>query len=128
MLQNENGPTLDDVLNEFVAEQESPTGEALEIWVDRYPQFRQELVEFAAAWAELTILPKSAELTAEQEKRIADRAMSHIHPIFKAILESFAPPEPWMCGPCKADECENCTRENFDTSEVCCCHEQGHIR
>ncbi len=40
MLQNEKEPTLEDVLNEFVAERESPTVEALEIWVDRYPQFR----------------------------------------------------------------------------------------
>jgi hypothetical protein len=77
MLQNEKEPTLEDVLNEFVAERESPTIEALGIWMDRYPQFRHELVEFAAAWAEQTILPKSAELTAEEEKRIVDRTMSH---------------------------------------------------
>jgi hypothetical protein len=34
----------------------------------------------------------------------------------------------WMCGPCMLGQCEDCTCENFDTQEVCSCHEQGHIR
>lgn len=77
MTQNEKLPTLDDVLNEFVAEHEQPTAEALEAWVLRYPQFRHELIEFAAAWAEQTVLPAAPELTTDEEERIVDRAMSH---------------------------------------------------
>jgi hypothetical protein len=77
MIRNEKVPTLDDVLNEFVAEYERPTSEALEMWVGRYPQFRRELIDFVAAWAEETTLPESPELTIEQEERIVDRAMSH---------------------------------------------------
>lgn len=77
MIRNEKAPTLDDVLNEFVAEYERPTSEALETWVGRYPQFRRELIDFVAAWVEETTLPESAELTIEEEERTVDRAMSH---------------------------------------------------
>ena len=71
-------PVLDDVLNEFVAECERPTAKTLEAWVRRYPEFRRELVDFAAAWAEQLALPPAPGLSAEQEKNVADRAMSHM--------------------------------------------------
>lgn len=77
MTQNEK-PKLDDVLNEFVAAYEKPTAEALEVWAARYPQFRTELVDFAAAWAEQLVLPPAPELSADEEKRLVDRAMSHV--------------------------------------------------
>ena len=41
-------PTLDDALNTFVLENDRPTAENVQEWVDRYPQFRKDLVEFAA--------------------------------------------------------------------------------
>lgn len=75
---HEQIPTLDDVLNEFVAEHEQPTGEALKTWVKRYPQYGRELVDFAAAWAEQLALPAAPELSAEKEKSLVDRAMSHV--------------------------------------------------
>ncbi len=77
MIRNEKVPTLDDVLNEFVAEYERPTSEALEMWVGRYPQFRRELIDFVATWAEQMMLPESPDLTADEEERIVDRVMSH---------------------------------------------------
>lgn len=77
MTQNEK-PTLDDVLNEFVAAYEEPTAEALERWASRYPQFREELIDFAASWAEQIVLPPAPELSPEEEKLLVDRAMSHV--------------------------------------------------
>lgn len=77
IMNNEKLPTVDDVLNQFVAEHDQPTAEALEAWVGRYPQFRRELIEFAAAWAEQMVLPAAPALTTDEEERIADRAMSH---------------------------------------------------
>lgn len=71
-------PALDDVLDEFVAACEKPTAEALDSWAARYPQFRKELIDFAAAWAEQLVLPTAPELSAEQEMLIVDRAMSHV--------------------------------------------------
>lgn len=77
MTQNKE-PTLDDVLNEFVAAYEKPTAEALESWAARYPQFRNELIDFAASWAAQLVLPPAPELSAEEEKLLVDRAMSHV--------------------------------------------------
>lgn len=77
MTQNKE-PTINDVLNEFVAAHEGPTVETLESWAARYPQFRNELIDFAASWAAQLVLPPSSELTAEEEKLLVDRAMSHV--------------------------------------------------
>jgi hypothetical protein len=77
MIRDDKAVTLDDVLNEFVSEYERPTCEALETVVGRYPQFRRELIDFVAAWAEQIMLPEAPELTADEEERIVDRVMSH---------------------------------------------------
>ena len=70
--------TLNDVLSEFVAQYDRPTREALLVWIGRYPQYERELIEFVAAWAEQEILPPAHELSSEDEKRIVNRAMSHV--------------------------------------------------
>src|SRR5258706_6696780 len=71
-------PAVDDVLNEFVAACERPTAKAVEAWVKLYPEFRRELVEFAATWAEQLVLAPAPELNAEQERNAINRAMSHM--------------------------------------------------
>lgn len=78
MMENKEKMTLDDVLTEFVADNDRPTAESLEKWAGRYPQFRRELVDFAAVWAEQLVLPPAPELTAEEEKALVDRTMSHV--------------------------------------------------
>jgi hypothetical protein len=78
MMMHEKSPTLDDVLNEFVAEHERPTAEAVAQWARRYPQYRHELIDFAAAWAEQLLRPPAPELDADVEKVLIDRAMSHV--------------------------------------------------
>lgn len=77
MIRDERAAMLDDVLNEFVAECERPSADALETWIGRYPQYRRELIDFAAAWAEQIVLPEAPGLTTEEEERIVDRVMSH---------------------------------------------------
>ena len=77
-MENRNKITLDDVFNTFVAENDRPTAENLQEWVKRYPQYRRELVDFAAAWAEQLVLPPAPELGPEAEKALIDRAMSHV--------------------------------------------------
>jgi hypothetical protein len=78
MMTQSQTPTLDDVLNEFMAEQSRPQADALEVLAKRYPQFQRELIDFAAAWAEQLTLPAETELSPEQEKLLVDRAMSHM--------------------------------------------------
>ena len=70
--------TLDDVFNMFVATNEKPTAENLQEWVDRYPQYRRELVEFAAAWAKQLVLPAAPEMGSEAEKALIERSMSYV--------------------------------------------------
>lgn len=77
-MENTIEPTLDDALNTFVEENDRPTAENLQEWVDRYPQFRRDLVEFAAVWAEQIVLPRAAEMGADAEKVLVDRAMSYV--------------------------------------------------
>ena len=77
-MENRIEPTLDDALNTYVEENDDPTAENLQEWIKRYPQFRKDLVEFAAVWAEELFLPPAAEIGAEVEKVLVDRAMSHV--------------------------------------------------
>ena len=77
-MENSIESTLDDALNTFVQENDRPTAENLQDWVDRYPQFRKDLVEFAAIWAEQLVLPGADEMGTEAEKVLVDRAMSHV--------------------------------------------------
>ena len=77
-MENSIESTLDEALNTFVEENDRPTAENLQEWVDRYPQFRKDLVEFAAVWAEQLVLPAADEPGAEAEKVLVDRAMSHV--------------------------------------------------
>ena len=79
MMENNIEPTLDDALNTFVQENDRPTAGNLQEWVDRYPQFRKDLIDFAAAWAEQLVLPAAEGIGAETEKLLVDRAMSHVH-------------------------------------------------
>lgn len=78
MISQNNHPMLDDVLTALVTENDHPTAEMLEKWIALYPQFSRELVDFAAAWAEQELLPPAPPLAADVEKRLIDRAMSHV--------------------------------------------------
>ena len=77
-MEKRNRITLDDVFNMFVAENDQPTAENLQEWVKRYPQYRWELIDFAAAWAEQLALPPAPEMGLEAEKALIDRAMSYV--------------------------------------------------
>lgn len=77
-------PSLDDVLNELVAEHDHPTREVLRAWIGRYPQYGRELVDFAAAWADQRALPPAAELSGEEEKSVVNRAMSEVQNLLHA--------------------------------------------
>ncbi len=53
--------SLDDILNEYIGEltaEEGPTYKVLERWVERFPQYKDELVEFTANWSKWVTAPK----------------------------------------------------------------------
>lgn len=76
MMAKTDTPTLGDVLNEFMVEHPVPTADAIEATARLYPQYRRDLIEFAAAWAEQMALPPAPELN--EEKAVVNRAMSHV--------------------------------------------------
>ena len=89
MMESNIEPTLDDVLNTFVQENDRPTAGNLKEWVERYPRFRKDLIDFAAAWAEQFVLPAAEDMSAETEKLLVDRAMSHVHNVaYKRDVET----------------------------------------
>ena len=69
---------LDDVFNEFVDRYDAPTPQALEALIKDYPQFRDELVDFAAAWEKQLALPIGPELNEDEEEALIDDAMNYM--------------------------------------------------
>ena len=56
-MNNPNSPDrLEDVLNAYVASDDGPDA-SLDDWIRRYPQYEQELTEFAISWSLMESLP-----------------------------------------------------------------------
>lgn len=72
---NSNGTmNLEEILDTIVASEPKPTHTALEHWIARYPQHRDDLIEFFATWAEQAAIPDETEI---DEKKISSRLVSH---------------------------------------------------
>ncbi len=55
-----NDFTLDDVLDSIMVAEEEPTYDALNRWIERFPQYRKDLSSFFAAWAVQSVHPDEA--------------------------------------------------------------------
>ena len=44
MMHENSPPTLDEVLQEFIAAEAAPTAEHVRTWINRYPQFEREII------------------------------------------------------------------------------------
>lgn len=73
-----NYPTLADVLNEYVAQARRPSTSVLRDWIERYPQFQHELIDFSTAWALEATLPPIEEVNEADDRRLVGHAMSHV--------------------------------------------------
>ncbi len=49
-------PELEDVLDAYVVEVETPISATLAEWIQRYPQYERELTEFTVAWGQMQSL------------------------------------------------------------------------
>jgi hypothetical protein len=65
---------LEEILDSLVVEESQPTYAALCRWSDRYPEHREALADFFAAWAVQAELPQEIEV---DEDRLANLAVSH---------------------------------------------------
>jgi hypothetical protein len=89
-----NTKELQDVLNELLMATENPTYAELEKYINKYPQFEQELLEFVTTWLAEESLPESLPLSAEKEETLVARAMSHVENLlYKGNKEDISPKE-----------------------------------
>jgi hypothetical protein len=91
---------FEEVLMEFVYENENPTPEALAEWVRRYPQYEAELMDLAMDWLYMT-LPRSARSTRISKSKIIQVAMKALQSVPDAPKCPFdnglkIPNQPWV--------------------------------
>ena len=72
---------LDDVLDALVASGTEPNSPSFVDWIRRYPQYEQELIEFAASWSLMTWLPLSPDGKEVDEETLVLRGMSIVQNI-----------------------------------------------
>jgi hypothetical protein len=73
---NPSQTSLADVLDMLLAVHGAPTSDAITEFARRYPQYRPDLMEFAADWAAEMHLPEPEPFTTEQEFSLVSRAHS----------------------------------------------------
>lgn len=83
--------SLDDVLDAYATSDEGPSREALETWVQRYPEYEQELTTFTVDWLRLRHVAPPA--PAGDEETLVLRGMSVLHQLLytqRAALPTLA--------------------------------------
>lgn len=71
-------PSLDQVLFDFITENENPTREALTEWIHRYPQYERELIDLTVDWFQMT-LPLPDGTPVEDEAMVVKRGVDYVH-------------------------------------------------
>ncbi|MCY4653112.1 MAG: hypothetical protein OXC95_08105, partial [Dehalococcoidia bacterium] len=66
---------LEDVLDAYVASDVNPN-EALDEWIQRYPEYEQELTDFAVSWSLMRSLPPAPDAEEVDEDTLVLRGMS----------------------------------------------------
>jgi hypothetical protein len=74
-------PTSDQVLDEFAASADRPTPELVRAWIERYPQFAQDIVDYATEWVEL-LMAEGME-PVESDNAPVDKAMSRLQAMLR---------------------------------------------
>jgi len=67
---------LEDVLDALVASDVGPNSVALEEWIRRYPEYEQELTDFAVSWSLMKWMPPSPDAEEVGEETLVLRGMS----------------------------------------------------
>ena len=77
-------PDLDAVLDEFASLSGPPDAATLRSFVNNYPEFERELIEFATDWIATDALRSKQPITAETVDSIVNRTMSRVEAIMDA--------------------------------------------
>lgn len=86
---------LEDVLDAYVASDVDPNS-ALDEWIRRYPEYEQELTEFAVSWSLMKSLPPAPDAEEVDENTLVLRGMSIVQNLLheqsrESASESFVP-------------------------------------
>ena len=84
---------LDNALAEFAAAADRPSQALLDEWIEKYPQFETEIVDFALEWA-ATVLVGSESLAAEEESHLVSKTMSYLQRVSRTQDHVAAAPTP----------------------------------
>lgn len=71
--------SLEEVLDMLLDEFDTPSGDAIAAYSQRYPHFRADLLRFGATWAEEAFLPEPSPLSASHEEALDARGQSFLH-------------------------------------------------
>ena len=71
-------PSLDDVLEEIAASTAPPDAQQFRSWVNRYPQFKAEIVDFATDWIEMEAVETGYDVTRDDVDLVVNRTMSRV--------------------------------------------------
>lgn len=74
-------PSLDEVLAEIAASSTPPDATQFRNWVNRYPQFKAEIVDFATDWIEVEAMKTPNKVTQDDVALVVNRTMSRIQQI-----------------------------------------------
>lgn len=69
--------TFEDILDELMLEEPSPSYEALMKWSERYPQYAEALAEFFATWSLQAALAEHSKQTPIDEKRLVEKGVNY---------------------------------------------------
>jgi len=75
---------LDAVLDEFASLSNAPDAATLRAFIDKYPEFRRELVEFATDWIATQAARNRRPVTREAVDSIVNRTMSRVQSLLDA--------------------------------------------
>jgi hypothetical protein len=62
-----NQESLEQVLDAYVAASPEPSREELKKWIQKYPNFTQELISFTVSWIQMEVLPSQIRNDLDQE-------------------------------------------------------------
>src|SRR5438876_7078512 len=69
--------SFDDVLDDLMLEEETPSHEALVRWQKRYPQYRKQLADYFAAWAIQEAYAAGQQRTHIDEEKLVQRGVDY---------------------------------------------------
>jgi transcriptional regulator with XRE-family HTH domain len=88
MHQHEQKGNLEETLNDYISSSDGPNRESLREWVQRYPHYAKELVEFTTSWFVLEGAAKS-DKDSDEDDTLITRGMEVVH----GILNKHPPTE-----------------------------------